>query len=224
MRFAFIDANPIDFVRVSRSLALNDQVRIVLGWLAKTHEAFLLLILLVQDVAHDVHLCHIVALRDRVRSQEDLTAGSTPQVTHCQLTLDCLIVRRQQLIQVALKVADQVVCTVLIFIKNLDADDLIAFKLVINLEVLLEVWVQTVVDRLSPSHSLPPLLLLSLGVDDGIRVTFVAEVHVDQVTARQCDLDLMRTLDHVHGLCMLLNLVLGHNDGTRGGHALHDTF
>ena len=163
-------------------MSLDYQVRIVLRWLTKAHEAFFVFVFLVNDVADDVHLCHIVALGHRVCLQIDSATTFVPFITHCQLALDSLIASSKQLIQIALEVTDKLVF-VLILIEYLHSDHLVSFKFVVDKEELWKVRIEALVNCLCAANFAPLLLFLRFCIDDCVRITLATQVHVGNVSA-----------------------------------------
>ena len=114
---------------------------------------------------------------------------------HFEVTFHRLIVRCEKLVEVAFKVANQLIFIIVIFIEDFDLDDLISLEQVVHLEDLLEIRAQVIVDGFSAADTLPLEVFLGLDVDDAERITFTSRVQVGQPTTLDLQRDLVWALD-----------------------------
>ena len=122
---------------------------------------------------------------------------------------------RQQLVKIALKVANQLIIIITVIVEHFHLDDLISLKEVVYGKFFLEIGAMVVLDGFRATDALPLEVFLRLYVNNAEGVTFTshAGVAIDQPAALDRQRDFMGALDQVHGLRMLLDLIFTHNRG-----------
>ena len=137
-------------------------------------------------LAREAHLGDIIAFLDRVCRQKDFSSRLLPLLLHSQHSFDSLVVCSEDLVQLALKVSNEIVSIIVIMIENFNFYYLVSLKLVVDVENFVKVRIEVVSPGLGPAKFRPLLVFLCLKVDDGVWVALVSWA-VDVNQAATCD-------------------------------------
>ena len=103
-----------------------------------------------------------------------------------------------------------------IFVKNLNSELLVLFEMIVDVENLFEIWIETVGNSFGTADIEPFYSFLSLCIKLGVRVRLVSEtVQIDQISAHNGHLDFVWAsfACQLHLFSMLENLIITHNNG-----------